>query len=434
MQHLNLPLIYNLFPRLVGTLDEWPKHVSRAASMGFNWVYINPISRPGLSGSLYSIYDYYMLNPAFLPNESPQATLSDIQPLIRSLVDYGTHPMIDLVVNHTAFDSPLVQEHPTWYVRDHEGRIQHPFVTDPQDPTQKTVWKDLAEIDNHASSDREELWNYWAKLVEAYLEVGFEGFRCDAAYKVPVELWQFLIGRAQRLKPNTVFWAENLGCTTEQTRALQAAGFQFFCNSSKWWNFQDAWCLDQHQEFENLPSISFPETHDTERLAKESGGHESILRQRYAFAAIFSAGVMMPVGYEFGFKKRLHVVKTQPSDWEAHEIDLREFIRTVNQFKLTTPLFQGEGHITKVPVNSSKLLALERRSACEPNARAWVVVNRDRDGGHELSINALTGGPGPVSVIRLSWLDHASEPERCQNTVSLTPSEVIAILDNRALG
>ena len=433
MQHLNLPLIYNLFPRLVGTIDEWTKHVSRAASMGFNWVYINPICRPGLSGSLYSTYDYYMLNPAFLPEESPQATLSDIRPLIRSLVDYGTHPMIDLVVNHTAIDSPLVQEHPTWYVRDHEGRIQHPFVTDPQDPTHKTVWKDLAEIDNHASSDREGLWNYWAKLVETYLEVGFEGFRCDAAYKVPVELWQFLIDRTQRIKPDTVFWAENLGCTTEQTRALQAAGFQFFCNSSKWWDFQDAWCLDQHQEFEKVPSISFPETHDTERLAKESGGNEALQRQRYAFAAIFSAGVMMPVGYEFCFKKRLHVVKTQPSDWEATGVDLREFIRAVNQFKGRTPVFQGEGHITKVPVNSSQLLALERRSEGHSRTRAWVVVNTDGGLAHELSINMLSGSKERLSVIRLSWLDQTAEPELCHNDVSLKPSEVIVLLDNGRL-
>ena len=429
MQHLTIPLIYNLFPRLVGTIDQWREHVSRAASMGFNWVYFNPLSRPGLSGSLYSTYDYYRLNPAFLSDESLQVALSEIQPVIHSVVDFGTHPMIDLVVNHTAIDSPLVQEHPAWYVRDHKGHIQHPYVTDPEDPTKTTVWKDLADIDNHASSDREGLWNYWAKLVETYLEAGFEGFRCDAAYKVPVELWQFLIERTQRIKPDVVFWAENLGCTTEQTRDLQAAGFQFFCNSSKWWNFHDAWCLDQHQEFENLPSISFPETHDTERLAKESGGNEAIQRQRYAFAAIFSSGIMMPVGYEFCFRNRLHVVKTRPSDWEIHGCDLREFIRAVNQFKKMTPIFHGEGHITKVPVNASQLLVLERCSESNPGTRAWVVVNTDGVGAHEFSVKMLSGSQGSLSVIRLSWLDHAAEPELCHNSVSLKPSEVIVVLD-----
>ena len=233
--------------------------------------------------------------------------------------------MVDLVINHTAVDSPMVAEHPEWYVRNEHGRLQHPFAVDPDNSQKKTVWKDLAEIDNLASSKREELWDYWVNLVEFYVELGFEGFRCDAAYKVPSELWQFLIGHVHRHHPHVVFWAENLGCTVEQTRTLRDAGFQFFCNSSKWWNFQDTWCLDQHREFEDMLSISFPETHDTERLAKESGGNEAIQRQRYAFAATFSAGVMMPIGYEFGFQKRLHVVETCPDDWEPPRFDLRCF-------------------------------------------------------------------------------------------------------------
>ena len=430
MQHLNIPLIYNLFPRLVGTIDQWTEHLSRAASMGFNWLYVNPISCPGRSGSLYSIYDYYRLNPDFLPAESLQGTLSDIQPVIRSLGAYGMHPMMDLVVNHTAIDSPLVQNHPAWYVRNHEGHIQHPSATDPVDPTKKTVWRDLAEIDNHASPDRKELWNYWAKLIEAYLEVGFEGFRCDAAYKVPVELWQFLIDRTRRLNPDIVFWAENLGCTTEQTRELQSAGFQFFCNSSKWWNFHDAWCLDQHHAFETMPSISFPETHDTERLAQESGENEAIQRQRYAFASVFSTGVMMPTGYEFGFKKRLHVVKTRPSDWEANGMNLCEFIRGVNQFKLMTPVFSGEGHITKVQDDASPLLVLERRSARSPDSRAWVVVNTDGQKAHELPVNRVSEHTELLRVVRLSWLDRETEPTLYQNSVLLRPSEVIVVLDN----
>jgi hypothetical protein len=37
------PVIYNLFPRLVGDLTRWPLHAERAAAMGFNWLYVNPI-------------------------------------------------------------------------------------------------------------------------------------------------------------------------------------------------------------------------------------------------------------------------------------------------------------------------------------------------------------------------------------------------------
>src|SRR3546814_15138895 len=58
------------------------------------------------------------------------------------------------------------------------------------------------------------------------------------------------------------------------------------------------------------PSIAFPESHDTERLAVELRASGIVdddriaraYRQRYLFAALFSTGVLMPMGYEFGWR------------------------------------------------------------------------------------------------------------------------------------
>ena len=398
--------------------------------MGFNWLFLNPLNYPGLSGSLYSTKDYYRLNPDFSPDGSTDRSLMDLAPVIRTVGQSGIHPMIDLVINHTALDSPLVQEHPEWYVRDAHGGIQHPFAVDPQNTNKRTVWKDLAEIDNRGSSDRKDLWDYWARLIETYLAVGFEGFRCDAAHQIPVELWQFLIDKVRRVHPHVVFWAENLGGTVEQTRELRDAGFQFFCNSSKWWNFQDSWCLDQHEEFGDLPSISFPETHDTERVANESAGNEAVQRQRYAFAAMFSTGLMMPVGYEYGFTKRLHVVETQFTDWEMPHFDLSPFIQAVNQFKMRTPLFQGEGRLTRIPVPFPHLLVLERSSVMDPGKRGIIAVNIHSSREQVLSHDMLPEHRNNLNVAYVSWIDSRDKLETFSEKVTLKPSEVIAILDN----
>ncbi|HLA39613.1 MAG TPA: hypothetical protein VJ417_06440, partial [Candidatus Glassbacteria bacterium] len=59
-------LIYNLFPLLAGPFSKWRKHYERAARMGFNWVFVNPVSQPGFSGSLYSVKDYYSFNSLLL--------------------------------------------------------------------------------------------------------------------------------------------------------------------------------------------------------------------------------------------------------------------------------------------------------------------------------------------------------------------------------
>ena len=70
-------IIYNLFPLLAGPFSGWPKHFSRIAAMGFDWVFVNPIQRLGASRSLYSIVDPFSFNPALL---DPTSTASVEEP------------------------------------------------------------------------------------------------------------------------------------------------------------------------------------------------------------------------------------------------------------------------------------------------------------------------------------------------------------------
>jgi starch synthase (maltosyl-transferring) len=70
-------IIYNLFPTLVGRFSDWGTHLTRAAEMGFNWVFVNPIQQPGSSGSLYSIADYFAFNPLLLDPKSRKDAQAD---------------------------------------------------------------------------------------------------------------------------------------------------------------------------------------------------------------------------------------------------------------------------------------------------------------------------------------------------------------------
>ena len=70
-------IIYNLFPTLAGSVRDWKPHLTRAASMGFNWIFINPIQFPGRSGSLYSIKDYFRLNPLLVDGADPTASAAE---------------------------------------------------------------------------------------------------------------------------------------------------------------------------------------------------------------------------------------------------------------------------------------------------------------------------------------------------------------------
>jgi len=125
-----------------------------------------------------------------------------------------------------------------------------------------------------------------------------------------------------------------------------------------------------------VPSISFPESHDTERLYAESGCNIDVLKQRYLFAALFSGGVMMPIGYEYGFSRRLHVVETRPEDWEPEAVDLGDFIRQINAIKAAYPVFQEDSLLQRLDHPNPSLLLLWKAST-NGDGQALLILNKD---------------------------------------------------------
>lgn len=397
------PRIYNLFPLLVGSIGEWMTHLPRIQAMGFNWVYVNPFHFPGFSGSLYAVKDYYRLNPLFRG-----ASYESDDDLLRDFLDaasaHGLGVMMDLVINHTSKDSVLAQEHPEFFQRDDSGDLVSPFAVDPDDPSKRTVWGDLAEIDFSPRPQRDAMVGAWEDLVRHYVRLGVRGFRCDAAYKVPADVWRRVIAAAHGENPDVLFFAETLGCRLDEVEALRPARFDYFFNSAKWWDFGAPWLLEQYEQFRHIaPSVAFPESHDTPRLAGEMMAQgltdaraiEAAYRQRYLFTALFSAGVMMPVGFEYGFAKQVNVVDSRPSDWEQPRFDLSAFIGEVNRLKAELSVLNQEGpqRLISSPTGAFGLLRRNDTGA------EWVllVLNPDDNGAWSLD----TDGSDPVAAIAL---------------------------------
>jgi starch synthase (maltosyl-transferring) len=124
------------------------------------------------------------------------------------------------------------------------------------------------------------------------------------------------------------------------------------------------------------PSVSFPESHDTVRLAEEFKGNTDGLKQRYLFSALFSSGVMMPMGFEFGFRKRMHVVKTRPSDLESTDIDLSSYIKRVNKIKEEHPVFQEEAP-TEILQSDNRHVLVMWKASTSTQEEALLIINKD---------------------------------------------------------
>ena len=420
-------IIYNLFPLLAGPFARWDEHFKRAAAMGFDWIFVNPIQYPGYSGSLYSIADHFRYHPLLLDGVKGVAPAEQVRHMVGQAHTHGLKMMIDLVINHCAFDAPLTKEHPDWF-QHANGQLAHPSC---KHGDQTVVWGDLVQFDHRHSRDREGLYRFCLRLVEHLLDLGFDGFRCDAAYLLPSDFWHRLIADVKSRNPAVVFAAETLGCTADQTKATAQAGFNYIFNSAKYWDFNEPWLIEQYALTRELvPSIAFPESHDTQRLAAELNGNVAGLKQRYLFAALFSAGVLMPIGFEFGFRKQLHVVNTRPADWETTDIDLQPFITAVNQIKREYPVFTEECPLSVLPYQNPNILLLWQ-AGTRSRLESLLILNKDIHNHQEFTTDHfrhyLQAGAPLHDVSPEYPLDYIHEPFH----YALRPGQGIVLVTNR---
>ena len=243
--------------------------------------------------------------------------------------------MIDLVINHSAIDSPLTRSIPS-------GSCANGTAASPTPPASRSkrkwfgkTWPNWITV---TPAIRKGVYRHCLRIVEFLLSLGFDGFRCDAAYQVPRPFWQRLFREVKARHPHTCFVAETLGCKADQPRKLPAPVSTTCSTVPSIGTFTTAGSSRRIQPHpRNRALDQLPESHDTLRLCEELNGNLNGLKQRYLFAALFSAGVMMPMGFEFGFRKPLHVVRTTPADWEQNGIDLTSYIAKVNSIKRAIP-------------------------------------------------------------------------------------------------
>ena len=378
--------LYNLYPKLFGSMKKWEEELDHIVDMGFNSIWVNPFHYPGFSGSLYSPKDYYKFNPLFIDNDSAKAPAEQLRDFIEACHKRKLIFIMDLVINHTAIDCPLIQEHPDWYKHDADGEIINPGA---MHDGEWRKWGDLAEVDNLSSKDRDNLWKFWWKMMSYYLEMGVDGFRCDMAYQVPSELWTYLIGSARKKKAGAIFLAESLGCDFEQVKELAKLGFDYLFNSVKYWDFNAPWGMEQYNTTCNLtPSIAFPESHDTPRLMAELEGDVAAVKRQILFSALFSSGYMIPSGFEYGFKKALNVVKTDPTWWEDSDVDLTDFISKIAELKQKYKVLNVEPGLEIVDqANWPNVFCFKRSLPGEKTV--FVAMNKDRDNSQNVLIPDL---------------------------------------------
>ena len=164
-----------------GTFKAAQEQLPRLQVMGVDILWLMPIhpigekNRKGTLGSPYSVKDYFGVNPEF-------GTEQDFRDFVNAAHELGMKVILDWVANHSAWDNPLVDEHPEWYSRDWKGDFH---------PTPWWDWSDIIDFDYSQPGIRQymtEAMTYWVS------EFDVDGYRCDVAGYVPLD---FLEQRAQ---------------------------------------------------------------------------------------------------------------------------------------------------------------------------------------------------------------------------------------------
>lgn len=110
-RYVNLPLnglaILTLVSKWMGPIDQWRKHFKEASHRGYTMLHWTPLQERGKSGSPYSIRSQLRYDASAGANASIVE-----QTLKLAREEYGLLNMTDIVLNHTANDSPWLLDHP----------------------------------------------------------------------------------------------------------------------------------------------------------------------------------------------------------------------------------------------------------------------------------------------------------------------------------
>ena len=188
-------VVYEIFPRAFspqGNFDGITARLDDLKDLGVDILWLMPIhpigheKKKGTIGSPYAVRDYYGINPDY-------GTAADLHRLISEAHHRGMKVIIDIVANHTSWDS-VMMKWPDFYEHDATGKITYPHD-----------WYDVAKLNYQNPKLRE----YMKKMLVYWIrDFDLDGFRCDVAEDVPTDFWENARAELDKIKPDIVMLAE----------------------------------------------------------------------------------------------------------------------------------------------------------------------------------------------------------------------------------
>ena len=364
---------------------------------------INPtpttFARFGRFGSPYALQHLTAIDPALVEFDKRSTGLDQFAELAYAVHAKGARMFLDVVINHTGWGSALWEEHPEWFVRKTNGEFECPGAWD-------VVWEDLVELDQRHVP----LWEHVAEAFLIWCRRGVDGFRCDAGYKIPTHVWQYITARVREEFPETVFLLEGLGGSWEATESLLGEGGMQWAYSELFQNFGGEG-IGRYLDYAFQTStrigtlIHYSETHDNSRLAAQPAHDTDVppsgplpapnlswSRHRNRLCALTSlnGGFGFTCGVEWAATEQINVHSSRGLAWGSDQ-NLVQELAALNRLLANHPCFFDGAKLTRLSPDGSSVYAL-RRDSSQGLDSVLVLCNTDIHRSQSVRLSATVWG------------------------------------------
>lgn len=383
-KELRNTVFYEVFPRnhsAEGTLEGLRRDLPRIHSLGVDYLWLMPFfpigdqRRKGRLGSPYAIQDYRSVDPAL-------GTEQDLHRLLDDVHDLGMGAVLDVVYNHTAWDSVLFREHPEWFYRDQDGQVGNRFGD----------WYDVIDLDYTQPG----LWEYQIDTLLFWADFGFDAFRCDVASFVPLEFWMEARRRVAAHHPDFVWLGESVQPPDILTmrrdgfpvcsdgELFQAFDLLYEYDTYYYWRkllegsinvdlYLHTLTAQEYQYPDNYCKLRFVENHDFPRAAGLLGTGNSL--RAWTACKFFHRGAMLLyAGQELAAPRLPDLFERDIVDWSRDDDGFTDFLRRLMRLKKHPLLRNGELEV----VSGSPCLVLRYQRGRD---RVTGIFNTEAAGG-----------------------------------------------------
>jgi glycosidase len=271
-------VIYEIFPRQYsqkGDFNSITKDLDRLQDLGVTVLWLMPIhpigqaKKKGTIGSPYAVRDFYAINPDY-------GTSDDLKRLISEAQKRGMKVIIDIVANHTAWDSVMMKTK-GFHTTNEKGEIIPP-VPD---------WADVADL----NYDNPELRKYMIEMLKFWVrEYNLDGFRCDVAGFVPTDFWEKAREEVDTIKKDTIWLAEwespdllVKAFDLDYSWNMHSALYSVLQGRDSAQKIRQTWEADKARMPKNSIRMRFSDNHDEERAIARFGEKGALAGQALAF-------------------------------------------------------------------------------------------------------------------------------------------------------